>query len=266
VTHLRPTVWPGQHIQSPAVEVFDDVAVHGEWLELLGEAHEVELPADFYLAEMGSQTPTSVDEAAAFVQTWGRTVDPDDRDLPTNRDFRKLVVEPWMQQADLLPQGDLMSSLHELRQRLGRPDIWRDRFVHAGEVLWRASSMHYLARIATLIGNNEEIEESDAGAFQNLVNGALSAFQVRLQVPGQPSVAVAETTAYSVAALQIANDLAAGVPYRQCANETCGNTYTVHRDRGQYYHRTSGTRYCCKTCARAQAERERRRRLKQAGG
>jgi hypothetical protein len=61
--------------------------------------------------------------------------------------------------------------------------------------------------------------------------------------------------------LQLLGWLADGVPARRCANEPCGSWFTRQRGRaaaGQY--RTSGVMYCSSSCARAQAQREYRRR------
>lgn len=91
-------------------------------------------------------------------------------------------------------------------------------------------------------------------------------FSVRLDV-GFPSPVDVPVTAYSAAALQMVNDIALGPTYRTCMNETCGRTFTRQRDRAQYgQHRISGLRYCSRSCARAQGERERRRRARQEKG
>jgi hypothetical protein len=61
--------------------------------------------------------------------------------------------------------------------------------------------------------------------------------------------------------LQLLGWVADGVPARQCANETCRGWFTRQRGRaaaGQ--HRTTGVLYCSSACARAQAQRDYRRR------
>lgn len=46
-----------------------------------------------------------------------------------------------------------------------------------------------------------------------------------------------------------------------CANETCGATFRWQEGRAeQDQHRSKGVLYCSRRCARAQAERARRRR------
>ncbi len=61
--------------------------------------------------------------------------------------------------------------------------------------------------------------------------------------------------------LQALGFIAEGVPARRCANETCGQWFSRQRGRaqaGQY--RTIGVRFCSASCAKAQAQREYRRR------
>ncbi|MGX1762922.1 hypothetical protein ACWIG5_39560, partial [Streptomyces lydicus] len=65
----------------------------------------------------------------------------------------------------------------------------------------------------------------------------------------------------SVAFLQLYNHLAEDATIRTCANETCGRDFVRQRGRAEYgQNRTSGIKYCTRECARAQAQREHRRR------
>lgn len=71
---------------------------------------------------------------------------------------------------------------------------------------------------------------------------------------------------FSALCLQVFNAVAAGRSPLVCANETCGRRFFVQQGRAEYrQHRTSGVKFCTDRCARAQAQREYRRRQKQEG-
>jgi hypothetical protein len=66
---------------------------------------------------------------------------------------------------------------------------------------------------------------------------------------------------YHLCCLELYNHIVEGATYRQCANEPCGRTFVRHQGRAEHgQHRTKGIKYCSAHCARAQAQRELRRR------
>jgi hypothetical protein len=101
--------------------------------------------------------------------------------------------------------------------------------------------------------------------WNNHMNAALASIAVRVQVQygeGQWIGEVPRTTAYSAMAVQIFNDISTGTAWRRCANETCGDLFARQQGRAEAgQHRTTGVRYCTNSCAKAQVERERRRRI-----
>lgn len=124
------------------------------------------------------------------------------------------------------------------------------------------------ADLAYLVG--ESVDDHVAWRwFAHFLNTGLEAFpmHVRVEVPPKDDWAFKMTAGpaipdlYSAICLQLANDMAEGVVYRVCANEPCRRHFVrqlggaVH---GQY--RTEGVMYCTISCAKAQAQRQYRRR------
>ncbi|MFE7015734.1 hypothetical protein ACFVAQ_35450 [Streptomyces sp. NPDC057651] len=91
------------------------------------------------------------------------------------------------------------------------------------------------------------------------LHAALGSFSV-----GVGSLTDRRPTIYSVAYLQMYNHIAENAVVRECASETCRRAFVRQRGRAEYgQNRTSGIKYCTRECARAQAQRELRRRRKQ---
>jgi hypothetical protein len=68
-------------------------------------------------------------------------------------------------------------------------------------------------------------------------------------------------TLFQALAVQLFNHVTEGATYGSCANEPCRNLFYRQRGRALYdQHRTEGVKYCSKSCARAQANRDYRRR------
>ena len=66
--------------------------------------------------------------------------------------------------------------------------------------------------------------------------------------------------------LQVLAFISDGLPARRCANEACRQFFTRQRGRSQYgQRRTVGAMYCSSACAKAQTQREYRRRMRTQG-
>ena len=144
--------------------------------------------------------------------------------------------------------------------------------VHAAEVAARVRAMQRTTNHLLAYLDDEPVAPAwpnctdDLGAWRNFIDftgAALRGFHVRVELeaidgPEPPE----ETSLYSAAMLQLVNDLAANETiFHTCANETCRRRFVRQLGRSAYGgHRRSGTRYCTNTCARAQYQREKRRR------
>jgi hypothetical protein len=171
--------------------------------------------------------------------------------------------EPW---TNKVWAGD-ENERAEARRR--HPDHWP---IHAAEVAVRTRAVqrctdHLLAHASgepvAQAWPPEIADEHEAwDMFTRFTNAALRDFHVRVTVPTETyDLGEFSTTLYSAAMLQLVNDLTAGETVHACANETCGKPFIRQLGRSQYGgNRRIGTLYCSKLCARAQYQREKRRR------
>lgn len=117
---------------------------------------------------------------------------------------------------------------------------------------------------------NDQITEQIAWTtFSSYLSRGLRAFHARVEftlVEGMTeplTTGVPRVGLYSALCHQLFNLFVDEAPVMRCMNETCGQAFVRQVGRAQYgQHRTQGVRYCSKSCARSQAERQRRRRMK----
>jgi hypothetical protein len=113
-------------------------------------------------------------------------------------------------------------------------DAWQQEQLYAAEGPWRA--------------------------FGEYINAGLIPFKMRVDIDGvwggSPAVDL-----YSGLCLQLVNAMTEALPPARCANESCGRPFIRQEGRAEYgQYRTKGVQYCSRNCARAQAQREYRRR------
>lgn len=75
-----------------------------------------------------------------------------------------------------------------------------------------------------------------------------------------------ELPLYCVLCLELFNHIVEEAHYSRCSNETCDRLFVRQRGRSVHgQHRTRGVKYCSTECARAQAQRQYRRRKRAKG-
>ena len=273
---FRPTVWPGQPVPVPPVLQIREVERDGQWLlpvnDWWGPTVLVDAPPEIYLRQFRDTPADDLDALAELCKLGpiGPEFDPYS-DLPIKSD------EQWKHslavlETTLWPGQSHWYGSEEEREKVAERHPGRSFYlVHAAEVAWRVRAMqrttnHLLAYLAgePLTPHWRECED-EGEAWRNFISftsAALRDFHVRVELEtiGRPQPPE-DTTLYTAAMLQLVNDLAANETVHHCANEACGRPFVRQLGRSTYGgHRRTGTLYCTSNCARAQYQREKRRR------
>jgi hypothetical protein len=105
-----------------------------------------------------------------------------------------------------------------------------------------------------------DMDDDEVGRYGGAVLGTGRGLLVAPAVTG-----TFEAGLYSICCLEIYNHLIEQTAYRRCQNERCGRLFVHQVGRAKFgQHRTRGVLYCSSSCARAQAQRELRRRRRAA--
>ena len=262
----------------PPVLQIGEVERDGRWLlplpvnEFWGPTVLVDAPPEAYLRQF-RDTPADDLDALTELCKLGEIrpmLDPyPDLPIKSDEQWQRSLVDL---QTTLWPGQPLWPGDEDKREDVAARHPGHGVYlVHAAEVAWRVRAMqrttnHLLAYLAgePLTPHWRDCED-DGDAWRNFIaftGAALRNFHVRVELesidrPQPPD----ETSLYTAAMLQLVNDLAANETIHTCANETCRRPFVRQLGRSTYGgHRRTGTLYCTSNCARAQYQREKRRR------
>ena len=248
----------------------------GHWLFYAGDLDVADVPPELHLREF-RDTPAGDLDALAELCSLGliRTFDTTEpyRDLPlsTSGQWTRMLTDIWR----LLPTDAYWGGDETERNKVSAPGL--SGFpVHAAEVAIRVRHVQRATDHLIAYRNGDPVQrawrdcENEYEAwrrFRDCIGAALRDFHVRVEIPAMQepqeefTIGGVYTTLYSIAMLQLVNDLAEEIPYLRCANETCRRLFVRQRGRTKYGgNRMRGVMYCSSTCARAQYQREKRRR------
>lgn len=254
---FRPTVWPGAPVPPPPVPR-SPLKASGPWLvENPAQREVVELPVEVYAREFGE---VDVSDAGALVRLAELGRPAPMVDWERHLDVGATSTEQYVEWLWRFAAARDLPAFEATEIKSGR--------YHLAEVAFRVWSVqvctdHVVRHLAgeptaPAWAGKGKTEEWAWHEFQRVTGAALRDFHVRVRLTEdeQPW-----TTTYAVAMLQLVNDFGAGVPYQVCASETCEQVFLRQRGRSEYgISRMSGVLYCSNGCARAQYQREKRRR------
>ncbi len=259
---FRPTVWPAEPPTPPPVTRYDVVPVNGEeGLEVKRVLGTFDLPPDFVFRELLEKVPTSVADVVDLTAEWGLACPAGEGAFdyfgegpwaPIQQDLARWGQTPRM--VPLLHPDAVLMHLDALRKL-------------AGHLLAHLEGRDDDAIIAGWTQRAPRDVDHAWWLWERYINRGLAIFSVHVRaeptIPGAVRLTRPTANLYNAACLQLVHYLAGDKPVLRCANVRCGRPFTRQRGRAREeygQHRSRGVRYCSHLCAKAQSERDRRRR------
>ncbi|MFI5642937.1 hypothetical protein ACIA8H_36855 [Streptomyces goshikiensis] len=253
-----------------------DARVEGEWIVYTPELRfpgdgTVSLPEDFYLRELMELDPSDLDAIATMMRSYGSlggNVPSLSLDVEEHEHYTALADRLHLTRGPFALHGALATLYLEQAQDAITTWMALRRQGGLDALVEAEATAEELARWQAANSDKEEVWPRDlnhmrkellslkTSTLASTLNSALERFSI-----GIGGLDERYPTVLSVAFLQLYNHLAENATIRECANENCRRPYVRQRGRAEYgQNRTTGTKYCTRECARAQAQRQHRRR------
>lgn len=250
-------------LQVPRVrQIVEMRVVDEEWIAFGHEGDLEELPDEFYLRVLRNfDGDSTLEEIADLVEEYGQLCEDDfaewSGDDFGNWEQRSIAAEKRIEYKNKydvrLMVPDSLLHLWE-----GRPHLDYLRFLRDGWI------------IASVTGGLDSYgqffsEMPHGGSVESTVRHWLNALNAGLRVSharvNHPLVEEEGATLFGASCVQLYNHILEGARYKVCMNESCAQIFVRQQGRAAKDQRKSeGVKYCSSKCARAQAQRELRRR------
>lgn len=259
-----------------------DTEVDGDWLVWGWPRHKrvlVELPPDFYLRELMSLPTDDLEAAAELMRNYGILFDfnqsdidselTEDLHIPATPPNKGGEMREGLHKDDVKLHLDLaQSSIRTwiaLQSDDGIDALAESEATDDGIREFIADGYGWPERFRNREGYIQLAVFSMIDALKRELNAALRSISAGILSSYDEDKPKHSLSVYSASFLQLYNHLVERATVRWCANEPCQQPFVRQRGRANFdQYRTEGVKYCSRSCARAQAQRELRRRHKAA--